>query len=573
MFLTIAPTPAFAATVNATFVRMVELSALSPPSPDPAGITWDDAAQGRLIVSDSEVEEMSIYQGVNVYELNLAGNLTDTGDITTANPLPNVSNEPTGLSFDPVNDYLFISDDGANKVTTLAAGNDGNFGTPDDVVVATLNTNNIGSTDSEDVAFDTTSRDLFIADGLGTEVYRVSPGPDLLFDGVGDTVTHFNTGPHSANSEGLGYDPARDTLLVVDPAREEIYEVNKTTGALLNTITLTPPTGGPPKPKHVEDVVLAPAFANPGQTNYYLVTRGVDNDSNPNENDGKMYELSVSLSPMGNQPPVANAGPDKTVTLPNNSATLVGSWTDDGLPSGTVTTLWSQVPGNPPGATIATPALLTTNVTFTSAGTYFFRLTADDSAMSDTDDVMVTVNPAGGGATVLDIPVTASADDAEEAPAGTVARASTALELVYKTSSQTVGLRFVGVSIPQGATIQNAYVQFEAKKTDSSDVTLTIKGEDADDPGTFTTAAFNISSRSTTGMSATWTPDPWTVLNQSGPLQQTPNLFSVIQEIVDRQNWAGNALVLIITGDGSTGRRRADAFNGGTAPVLHIEYV
>jgi hypothetical protein len=236
-----------------------------------------------------------------------------------------------------------------------------------------------------------------------------------------------------------------------------------------------------------------------------------------------------------------------------------------------VTTEWTQVPGNPPGAIITAPTSLTTNVTFTSAGTYVFRLTADDTALTDTDDVTVTVNT-GGGTTVLDIPIAASADDAEEAPSGTVAKASTALELVYKTSEQTVGLRFVGVSAPQGATIQNAYVQFEAKKTDSSSVTLTIRGEDADNPGTFTTAAFNISNRLTTGMSATWTPDPWTVLNQRGPLQQTPDLSSVIQEIVDRPNWAGNALVLIITGDGSTGRRRADAFNGGTAPMLHIEY-
>src|SRR3990172_5497954 len=92
---------------TATLARTSLLSSLSPPSPDPAGITWD-AANSRLIVSDSEVEEMSIYQNVNMYELNLAGNLTDTGDITTANPLPNVSNEPTGLSLDPVNGYLFI---------------------------------------------------------------------------------------------------------------------------------------------------------------------------------------------------------------------------------------------------------------------------------------------------------------------------------------------------------------------------------------------------------------------------------------------------------------------------------
>ena len=35
-----------------------------------------------------------------------------------------------------------------------------------------------------------------------------------------------------------------------------------------------------------------------------------------------------------NQPPVANAGPDITITLPTNTATLSGSGTD---PDGTIT--------------------------------------------------------------------------------------------------------------------------------------------------------------------------------------------------------------------------------------------
>jgi hypothetical protein len=48
--------------------------------------------------------------------------------------------------------------------------------------------------------------------------------------------------------------------------------------------------------------------------------------------------------PPVNQPPVANAGPDATVILPN-TATLSGSLTDDGLPNppGAVSVSWSQV--------------------------------------------------------------------------------------------------------------------------------------------------------------------------------------------------------------------------------------
>jgi hypothetical protein len=67
-----------------------------------------------------------------------------------------------------------------------------------------------------------------------------------------------------------------------------------------------------------------------------------------------------------------------------------------------------------------------------------------------------------------------------------------------------------------------------------------------------------------------WTPVAWPTVRQAGPDQRTPNLATVIQEIVSRPGWAsGNALALIITG---TGTRTADSVEGGWGPILHIEY-
>jgi len=90
---------------------------------------------------------------------------------------------------------------------------------------------------------------------------------------------------------------------------------------------------------------------------------------------------------------------------------------------------------------------------------------------------------------------------------------------------------------------------------------------------TFTTSANNITSRPTTvALVNNWEPAPWTVVGQSGPAQQTPNLAAVIQEIVNRSGWtSGNSLVLIITG---TGTRTAESFNGDQAgaALLHVEY-
>ena len=44
--------------------------------------------------------------------------------------------------------------------------------------------------------------------------------------------------------------------------------------------------------------------------------------------------------------------------------------------------------------TFANPAALATTATFSVAGTYVLRLTASDSALSTSDDIVITVNPA-----------------------------------------------------------------------------------------------------------------------------------------------------------------------------------
>jgi Carbohydrate binding domain/Calcineurin-like phosphoesterase len=107
-------------------------------------------------------------------------------------------------------------------------------------------------------------------------------------------------------------------------------------------------------------------------------------------------DLTVTVNPAssGNQPPVVNAGPDQTVTWPA-SATLSGMASDDGLPNppGTLTTTWSAVSG-PGTVTFGDPSAQSTTATFSAAGTYVLRLTADDSALQSSDDVTVTATSA-----------------------------------------------------------------------------------------------------------------------------------------------------------------------------------
>ncbi len=69
-----------------------------------------------------------------------------------------------------------------------------------------------------------------------------------------------------------------------------------------------------------------------------------------------------------------------------------------------------------------------------------------------------------------------------------------------------------------------------------------------------------------------WNPVAWTTKGEAGPDQQTPDIASIIQEIVNPLGWSsGNSLVIIITG---TGQRTAESFDGDQngAPLLHVEY-
>ena len=155
---------------------------------------------------------------------------------------------------------------------------------------------------------------------------------------------------------------------------------------------------------------------------------------------------------------------------------------------------------------------------------------------------------------------------------GTVSLTSTDLELINDGDNQTVGMRFAGLTIPPGATIKTAYLQFKVDETTSEATSLTIQGQAIDTAPTFTTATRNISLRPKTTAAVSWTPLAWTTLDEAGPAQRTPDLYSVLQEIVNRPGWVGgNAVVLIITGTGKRVAKAYDEDHAG-APLLHVEY-
>jgi RHS repeat-associated protein len=103
-------------------------------------------------------------------------------------------------------------------------------------------------------------------------------------------------------------------------------------------------------------------------------------------------DVSIAVtSGVGNLPPSVNAGGAQTIRLPA-TATLEGSASDDGVPAPLVTR-WRVITG-PGSVTFGNAETPATTATFSAAGNYLLRLTADDSQFKVSADVAITVHPA-----------------------------------------------------------------------------------------------------------------------------------------------------------------------------------
>lgn len=178
-----------------------------------------------------------------------------------------------------------------------------------------------------------------------------------------------------------------------------------------------------------------------------------------------------------------------------------------------------------------------------------------------------------------------SSDDAEQrSSGGKMLLDDTFLDLGYEyydfQEPQRTGLRFYNLGIPKDAEITNAYIQFEVRATDQytdSPVQLFIVAEAADDARRFgKNGNRKISSRTSSTVSIDWDPPIWNSVSDRGPDQQTSDLTTLVQSIVDRSDWdEDNGMVFIIEGrPGNTGNRVAKSYDrdDDDAPTLHIEY-
>lgn len=175
----------------------------------------------------------------------------------------------------------------------------------------------------------------------------------------------------------------------------------------------------------------------------------------------------------------------------------------------------------------------------------------------------------------ISVSINANDDDMEEfVNSKLIDPGSSDLEMITEGAGpQIIGLRFNNVALPKNAVISNAYIMFGADEANAEPTSLVIKGQAADNPGTFTTTD-KVSTRTLGSDSVRWDNIPAWAVDDYTDAQKTPNLKNIVQSIINRTGWAkNNSMVFVLKG---SGKRVADAFDEAgptTKPAkLVVEY-
>jgi hypothetical protein len=306
-----------ASSFSSSLVHTVDTAAWDKPSPDPSGLAYL-SGKNRIMVTDGEVEEtvggITHFEGANVWEMTFGGNVIRTANISKVQPtVVPMSNEPTGVAYDPAQDIYYFADDSQKAVFRLNPGADDVVGTADDGWNS-FGVKAFGDTDPEGIAYDTAHDRIFVADGANAEVYQYTT--------TGSLVGHFDVAAFGVQDpESVEYNPVSGTLFVLSNRESgPIVVETSITGTLVQTINVA--AAGAHKPA---GLAYAPASDGSGTFRFYIADRGVDNNSNPNENDGKIYELTAPQTGTPNQDPTITSdggGTTASKSVPENQTAV-----------------------------------------------------------------------------------------------------------------------------------------------------------------------------------------------------------------------------------------------------------
>ena len=299
-------------------------SVLNPDSPDPSGLeyipagaTGNPSRDGRLVIVDGEVEEVTGagFHNANVWWATTAATATATFDTTVA-PTNPTNKEPVGAAYDQARNELYIVKDGApSRVWVYNATTMAQVRTFD-VSVAPYN-----DLDDEGLGFG--AGILYMVDAKDNDLVKVEPGPNGVVGNGDDVVTNYDLEQYGQTEpEGLDVNPDTGNIWVVsnklrNGVPEPMVEVTPN-GALVSTSSIAAANAN-----SAAGLAFAPPSAGGAGWSIYIADRGIDNSQSSNENDGKIYEFALPSG--GNSVPTANSVGASTPQDTPVTVTLSGS--------------------------------------------------------------------------------------------------------------------------------------------------------------------------------------------------------------------------------------------------------
>jgi len=190
----------------------------------------------------------------------------------------------------------------------------------------------------------------------------------------------------------------------------------------------------------------------------------------------------------------------------------------------------------------------------------------DSTTTSSSGSYSFTTNYTKGGSSSVTVLVSSDNDDAQEEGNGDVQRNGNNLKI----NDHTVAFRFKNVAMPQGATISSASVTMNSWQSKSGSASADIYGHAHDDSPSISSSDDDITDRDKTSAKVNWTLTDWGY----GVDYATPDIKSIIQEIVNRNNWQSGNDITILIDKKSGGWRKVTThdYNEDFAPKLNVSF-
>jgi len=381
VIITVNPAANQAPTVNAGADQSITLhvnsvtltGTASDPDGSIASYQWVKLSGGAATItspSSLSTTVTGLVQGTYSFKLTVTDNQGATASDTVQITVNAAANQPPTVNA------------GANQTITLPQNSVTLTGTASDPdgTIASYNWTKISggqATITSPTSASTSVTNLTV----GTYIFRLTVTDNQGASAFSDVEVKVNRAPNQAPSANAGI----DQTITLPVNSTTLTGIGTDPDGTVATVAWTKVSGGTAQIVSVN--AASTLITGLSQGSYVFRFTVTDNEGAVSFDD-----VTVTVMPAPNMPPVANAGIDQTITLPLSKVLLEGEGTD---PDGTITSYtWSFIDG-PVRHTVHTPSLRKTIASDLVEGTYRFKLTVtDNSGASSSDTVVIKVKPA-----------------------------------------------------------------------------------------------------------------------------------------------------------------------------------